>query len=162
MAHLVSIKHLYISPGHNFFGRYGREAGTLPMIEREEVRCVSECGIEGDRFYNFKSNYKRQITLFAEEVYLALCGQFDVSDRAVSVFRRNVVTQGVALNEWIGRRFAIGEVVLEGTEECRPCPWMEEAFAPGAEAALKGRGGLRARVLSDGVLRAGEMVWREV
>jgi MOSC domain-containing protein YiiM len=53
----------------------------------------------------------------------------------------------------IGRRFSIQGVLFEATEECRPCHWMDNAVAPGAEEWLKGRGGLRCRVLSDGVLR---------
>jgi MOSC domain-containing protein YiiM len=57
------------------------------------------------------------------------------------------------LNEFIGREFEIQGVRFFGTEECRPCYWMDQAFAPGAEAAMKGRGGLRARILTDGTLR---------
>jgi MOSC domain-containing protein YiiM len=49
----------------------------------------------------------------------------------------------------------MGGVTFEGTGEARPCHWMNHAVAPGAEEWLKGRGGLRARVLSDGVLKAG-------
>jgi len=51
----------------------------------------------------------------------------------------------------IGREFEIQGVRFHGTEECRPCYWMEQAFAPGANEFLKGRGGLRAEILSDGI-----------
>ncbi|MEI8342757.1 MAG: molybdenum cofactor biosysynthesis protein, partial [Verrucomicrobiota bacterium] len=68
--------------------------------------------------------------------------------------RRNVITTGVNLNELIGKRFDIQNVQFEGIEECRPCHWMDQAFAPGAEQWLKGRGGLRARILTNGVLRS--------
>lgn len=159
---MAGINHLYISRGHNFFGHYGRDAGTHAMDECEEVRCVAGQGIEGDRFFGFKENYRGQITLFADEVYGALCRRFEVWDRPPSVFRRNVVTRGVDLNALIGRRFGIGEVTLEGTEECRPCEWMDRAFHAGAEEALRGQGGLRARILSDGVLRAGLAEFHEI
>jgi MOSC domain-containing protein YiiM len=58
------------------------------------------------------------------------------------------------LNDLIGREFEIQGVHLFGTEECRPCYRMDQAFTPGAEAAMKGRGGLRARIVTDGSLRA--------
>jgi MOSC domain-containing protein YiiM len=67
--------------------------------------------------------------------------------------RRNVITKGVDLNSLIGKRFVIQGVEFEGVCECSPCHWMNEAIAPGAEAALHGRGGLRARILTDGQLK---------
>jgi MOSC domain-containing protein YiiM len=59
----------------------------------------------------------------------------------------------VDLNTLIGVEFEVQGVRFLGSAECSPCYWMDRAFAPGAEAALKGRGGLRAKILSDGVLR---------
>jgi MOSC domain-containing protein YiiM len=58
------------------------------------------------------------------------------------------------LNALIGVEFELQGIRFLGTEECKPCYWMEQAFHPGAEAAMKGRGGLRARILTDGVLRS--------
>ena len=72
---------------------------------------------------------------------------------APSVYRRNVITRGVDLNTLIGVEFEIQGVRFLGNSECSPCYWMDQAFGPGAEAALKGRGGLRAKILTDGVLR---------
>ena len=63
-----------------------------------------------------------------------------------SVFRRNVITHGADLNELIDREFEVQGVRFYGTAECTPCYWMDRAFAPGAEAALLGHGGLRARI----------------
>ena len=70
-------------------------------------------------------------------------------------FRRNVVLAGVDITQLIGRRFTLGGVEFEGTVESTPCYWMEQAVAPGAEAWLRGNGGLRARILSDGPLAVG-------
>ena len=63
----------------------------------------------------------------------------------------------------IGRRFRLGGIEFEGICEAKPCYWMEQAVAPGAEAWLLGRGGLRAKILSDGMLSAGpaELVLQE-
>ena len=65
-----------------------------------------------------------------------------------------MITEGADLNALIGQRFIVQGVEFEGVCECSPCYWMDRAIAPGAEEALKGRGGLRARILSNGVLRA--------
>jgi len=76
-------------------------------------------------------------------------------DRAVpSAVRRNVFTRNVDLNELIDQDFEIQGVRFHGTQECRPCYWMNRAIAPGAEEFLEGRGGLRARILTDGELRS--------
>ena len=152
----ISIRHLYVSPGHNYFGHHEQPAGTHPIVEVRTARCVAGRGIEGDRFFDFKPDYKGQITFFAQEVYELLCASLDVRDRPSSVFRRNVITSGVDLNTLIGREFEIQGVRFLGTGECSPCRWQNQAFGPGAEGALQGRGGLRAKILSDGVLRVSD------
>jgi len=149
----ILINHLYRSPGHNFFGRHGQPPGEHGMIECRELQCAAGRGIVGDRFFDFKPDYAGQITFFSSEVHEALCRELGVSDKAPSVFRRNVITTGVDLNALIGEEFQIQGVRFHGTEECRPCDWMNRAFAPGAEQFLKRRGGLRAVILSDGCLR---------
>jgi MOSC domain-containing protein YiiM len=149
----IAIKHLYLSPGHNFFGRHGQSAGKHPIIERAELQCLAGRGIVGDRFFDFKASYRGQITFFAYEVYEAMCREFSVNDRLPSVFRRNVITAGMDLNALIGEEFEVQGLRFRGTEECRPCHWMNQAFAAGAEEFLKQRGGLRAMILTDGTLR---------
>lgn len=126
------------------------------MVEVTEIRCLAGRGIEGDRFLDFKSNYKGQITFFAAEIYDELCASLAVWHRPPSAFRRNVITRGADLNSLIGVEFEIQGVRFLGSSECSPCYWLDAAFAQGTEAALKGRGGLRAKILTDGVLRAGE------
>jgi MOSC domain-containing protein YiiM len=150
----MEICHLFISPGHNFVGHHGREPGTHPMIEIYEIECVAGCGIRGDRYFDFKDDYKGQITFFALEVFNDLCSALQIHDCAPSLARRNVITCGVDLNDLIDQEFEVQGVRFFGTEECRPCYWMDRAFAPGAQEFLKGRGGLRARILSDGSLRS--------
>lgn len=122
------------------------------MQEVNEIECVAGHGIKGDRFYSFKPDYKGQITFFAEEVYQGLCKALKI-ERPPSVFRRNIITYGVDLDQWIGKEFEIQGVSFLGTAECSPCYWMNSAFGPGAEEWLKGRGGLRAKILTSGRLR---------
>lgn len=150
---MIRIEHLYVSPGHNYFGHHGRAPDEHPMIEVDELECVAGRGLRGDRFFDYKPDYKGQATFFAAEIYDELCGVFQVIDREPWAFRRNIVTRGVDLNTLIGVEFEVQGVRFLGTGECSPCHWMETAFAPGAEAALKGRGGLRAKILTDGRLR---------
>lgn len=149
----MRVEHLYISPAHTFFGHHGRPAGLEPMQEVEEVVCVAGRGLEGDRFFDHKQDYKGQVTFFDMETYERLCGLLGVYDREPSVFRRNVLVRGLDLNALVGREFEVQGVRFLGTEEAKPCYWMEQAFGPGAEEAMKGCGGLRARILTDGVMR---------
>lgn len=149
----MQILHIYISPEHNYFGHHGMPAGKAPMVEVDSVECMAGEGLAGDRFLGHKEDYKGQITFFAQEVYERLCEKFQAADADPSLFRRNVITQGMDLNSLIGQEFELQGIRFLGTEECRPCYWMDEALAPGAEEAMKGNGGLRARILSSGTLR---------
>ena len=150
----VEVLHLYISAGHNYVDHHGQAAGTHPIIEVPELRCVAGRGIQGDRFFDHRTDFKGQITFFADEVYRSLCEELGVWDKLPSVFRRNVITRGIDLAHWVDVEFEINGVCFLGTEECRLCYWMDQAFGTGAEGALRGCGGLRARILSDGILTA--------
>jgi MOSC domain-containing protein YiiM len=150
----VEVCHLYISAGHNFVGHHGREPDTHAMIEVPEIECVAGRGIRGDRYFDFKDDYKGQITFFSMEVFDELCRALQIQEGSHAQARRNVITRGVDLNELIGKEFELQGVRFFGMEECRPCYWMDGAFAPGAEKFLKGRGGLRAKILTDGKLRS--------
>jgi MOSC domain-containing protein YiiM len=86
------------------------------------------------------------------EVFDELCSAMQIQAYSPSLARRNVITLGVDLNELIGQEFEVQGVRFLGMEECRPCYWMDGAFAPGAKEFLKGRGGLRAKILKGGKL----------
>jgi MOSC domain-containing protein YiiM len=154
--HAISISHIYISPGHNFFGHHGQPAGSNPVLEVQQIECVADRGVRGDRFFDYKESYKGQITFFAWETFRELCNALNIENKAPGNLRRNVITHGVALNSLIDREFEIQGIRFQGVCECSPCYWMDQALAPGAEAFLKGRGGLRARILSSGFLRVDE------
>jgi MOSC domain-containing protein YiiM len=149
----VKVRHLYISPGHNFFGHHGLPAGEYPIETVQHVECVAGRGIQGDRFFDFKQDYKGQITFFALEVFKELSAALAIKEKAPAVLRRNVITEGVDLNTLVGRDFELQGLTFRGMTECAPCYWMDGAFGPGAEHFLQGRGGLRAQILVGGILR---------
>ena len=148
----LRIEHLYVSPGHNFFGHHERPPGAHPIVERDEVTCVAGRGIEGDRFFDYKADYKGQITFFAAEVFETLCDRLGVTGKTTADLRRNVITRGIDLTDWYEREFEVQGVRFWGMGECKPCYWMDRAIGAGAEDALRGNGGLRAKILSNGRL----------
>jgi len=152
---MITIEHLCLSPAHNFFGHHGGPAGDATAVEVPEIECVGGRGVRGDRFFDYKPDYKGQITFFSMEVFESLCARFGVPELPPTAVRRNVFTRGVDLNTLVGREFALQGVRFSGAEECRPCYWMDQAVAPGAEVVMRGWGGLRARIRGDGRLGVG-------
>jgi hypothetical protein len=149
----VKLVHIFISPEHNYFGHHGQPSGRAPLLSLDQAEVVAGKGIVGDRFFGWKEDYAGQVTFFSLEVHEALCAALDVRDRGPEVYRRNLVVTGADLNALIGREFELQGLRFLGVAESKPCYWMDEAFAPGAEEALRGRGGLRAKVLTSGMLR---------
>ena len=149
----MKIRHLFISPGHNYFGHHEQSAGENPTVEVAEVTCVAGRGIKGDRFFDFKEKYRGQITFLSLEVFDALCAELKLSGKSPGATRRNVIVEGADLNSLIGSEFELQGVRFHGMAECSPCYWMDQALAPGAEQFLQSRGGLRAQILTDGKLR---------
>ncbi len=148
----MKIHHIFISPGHNFYGHNGRLPGQHPTLAVSEVECVAGKGLVGDRFFNYKANYKGQVTFFSSEVFAAMCAELKVSGKSPGDSRRNIVVAEMDLNTLVGQEFTVQGVRFRGMAECSPCHWMDEAFAPGAEKFLRNRGGLRAQILTDGKL----------
>lgn len=157
----MTIHHLYTSPGHNYYGRHGKPAGTSPIEEHGSIRLVAGRGIEGDRFFDWKEDYKGQITLIDVQVINDIRAYAENPDLPASAFRRNVVTEGLDLNALIGKNFLLNGILLEGSEECSPCYWMDKACGKeGTEEHMKNRGGLRCRILGSGTLSTGEVNFR--
>ncbi len=153
------LRYLYLAESHNYVGHFGREPGTSPMLQVQRLPVRAGRGIPGDRFFDWRPDFKGQISFFANEVLEDIASRFPGQRLLPSMVRRNVITAQVDLNAWIGREFQCQGIHFFGTEECRPCHWMNVAIGPGAESAMKGRGGLRARILTDGYLREGEADW---
>jgi MOSC domain-containing protein YiiM len=152
----MQIRQIFISEGHNYFGHHGRAPDDHPVLEVPSIECVAGHGIRGDRFYDYRDDYKGQITFFSFEVFEKLAQHFGLTDKSAGAVRRNVVVTGIHLNDLIGQEFSIQGVRLRGMAHCRPCYWMDQAIAPGAEKFLEGNGGLRAQILSDGVIAVGD------
>ncbi len=148
------VTHLFISPEHVYVGHFGQPSGKVPMTEVDRVELVAGRGVVGDRYFAHDEGHKGQATFFSEEAWLRLRQEVGGQDRSPGVFRRNVIVRGADLNALIGVEFEIQGVRFKGSEYCKPCFWMDEAFAPGTLKALSDwkAGGLRTRVLSDGVL----------
>ena len=148
---------IWISRGNDFRGRH--EIGRLDhgIDGVAAVECVAGMGLRGDRYFGYKPDFKGQVTFFDVAVVHAVQERFSKPDLPSSVFRRNLIVSGVNLAEWAGKRFRFRGIDFEAIEECRPCYWMDEVVAPGTEEFLKSnfRGGLRAKILSDGMLRVG-------
>lgn len=149
---------IWISPGHDFRGHHGGPRGNHGAEKLDQVECVAGLGLRGDRYFGHKEDFKGQVTFFDAAAIQSVREHFSKPDLCGSVFRRNLIVRGVDLSAWVGRRFRFQGIEFEGSEECRPCHWMDEAVGPGAEEFLKHRcrGGLRARILSDGMLRTGD------
>ena len=118
-----------------------------------EVECVAGRGLRGDRYFDYKEDYKGQITFFAMEVMEALRFELKRPDAQPQATRRNAFVRGADLPSLINKEFEVQGVRFVGVEESRPCHWMNSALGPGAEEWLRGRAGLRCRILTDGVLR---------
>ncbi|ADE53882.1 MOSC domain-containing protein [Coraliomargarita akajimensis] len=150
----LRVKAIYISKGHDFVGRHGKGRLNHGIQQVDTIECVAGSGLVGDRYFNHKEDFKGQITFFDWTTYQRIQRDFDLPNLDATIFRRNVLTVGLDLNTLIGKRFTLQGIEFEGSEECRPCYWMDEATGKkGVEQALKGFGGLRARILSSGMLR---------
>jgi len=124
------------------------------MMEVPEVECVAGRGLRGDRFFDYVEDYKGQITFFSLDVFDELCATLQVEGVDPGNVRRNVFVRDIDLNSLIGKDFEVQGVRFHGTEESRPCHWMNRAIKSGAQEFLRGRGGLRARILTGGILRS--------
>jgi MOSC domain-containing protein YiiM len=133
-----------------------RPQRDVPMEVLDEVTAVTGQGLSGDRYSNTSGD--RGITLIQAEhlpVIAALSGHAVIDPARL---RRNVVVAGISVIALKGRRFRIGDVLVEGVSSCDPCARMEADLGPGGFNAMRGMGGLCARILEGGILRRGDLV----
>ena len=133
-----------------------RPQRDVPMDEVDHAIAESGAGLVGDRYAG--GSGKRGITLIQAEHLPAIAALSGHAAVAPATLRRNVVVSGLPLVALKGRRFRIGEVLLEGTDECDPCSRMEAALGPGGFNAMRGHGGLCARILEGGTIQRGDAV----
>jgi len=136
---------------------------SAPMETVEEVRAVPGRGLQGDRYYlgvgafSHKPSPKREITLIEGESLEALQRDYQIELKPDET-RRNIVTRGVALNHLVSKEFTVGSVRLRGIELCEPCSYLESLTKPGVKQGLIHRGGLRAQILTEGIIRVGDAI----
>jgi MOSC domain-containing protein YiiM len=133
------------------------------MKSVEEVRAWPGRGLEGDRYflkvgtYSAKDGADREITLVETEALEALLRDYGVALDPGET-RRNVATRGVPLNHFVGQVFRVGGATARGLRLCEPCSHMEQLSGKRIRAGLVHRGGLRAQILTEGVIRVGDAV----
>jgi len=131
-----------------------RPARRVPLTPLREVEAVAESGLRGDRY---ASPGKRQVTLIQAE-HLPVLASVLGKPVEPEMLRRNIVVSGINLVALKSARFRIGEALLEGTGPCEPCSRMEETLGAGGYNAMRGHGGITARVLEGGWIRIGDPV----
>jgi MOSC domain-containing protein YiiM len=126
----------------------------------EEVEADERKGLLGDHYSGGSGN--RQVTLIQHEHLQGVARMLSLESVDPGLTRRNIVVSGINLLAFKDRRFRIGEAVLEMTGECHPCSRMEENLGPGGYNAMRGHGGITARVVAGGMIRQGDVVRLEV
>ena len=133
----------------------------------DQIRAVPGRGLDGDRYFNnsdagWADEPDREITLIESEAFEGMKRESGL-DLQPSEGRRNIVTRGVPLNHLVGREFDVGEVRLRGMRLCEPCSHLQKiSKQPGILGGLIHRGGLRAQILSEGIIKVDDRVAADI
>ncbi|WP_397570094.1 MOSC domain-containing protein [Schlesneria sp. T3-172] len=130
--------------------------GPINIVAEAEL--VADRGLKGDRRFTGRPGVKRQVTLIQSEHLPAVASLLHRTEIPPELLRRNLVVSGVNLLALKGRRFSIGDSLLEFSGPCEPCSKMEIALGPGGFNAMRGHGGITAMVLRGGIIRLGDAV----
>lgn len=136
-----------------------RPARHALMVTPPALRLTPEDGAVGDH-YSSRTGAARGVTLIEQECLAAIFSYLGAGPPDPLLLRRNIVTSGINLDALRERRFQVGGAVLEHTGACHPCSRMEALLGPGGYNAVRGRGGITARVLSAGEVSVGDAVVR--
>lgn len=134
-----------------------RPERRAPLASVPQVEAIAGYGLAGDH-YASKNNGNRQVTLIQAEHLEAVAKILGKPEVRAAWVRRNLLVSGINLYALRDRKFRIGGVVLEGSGTCDPCSRMEEVLGDGGYNAMRGHGGIIARILEGGVLRSGDPV----
>jgi MOSC domain-containing protein YiiM len=134
-----------------------RPARRAPVEAVREAVVEESRGLHGDHHRHLRG-VPREVTLVQHEHLAQIAALLDRGEVPPGLLRRNLAVSGIDLAALERRVFRIGEVVLEGTGPCTPCARMDEALGDGGRKAMKGRGGITARVLRGGTIRVGDTV----
>ena len=128
-----------------------------PTVNIDEAHVIPGMGIVGDRYFtdhkknDADSKGGREITLIELETIEAIIVNDDIQ-LTPSQTRRNIITHGIALNDLVGRRFVIGDIQLKGIRLCEPCNYLASRTDPRILKSLLHRGGLRAEIITEGII----------
>lgn len=155
----VEVLHLLVSPAHAYFGRARDGAADVPTTDAESVEVVAGKGIVGDRFFGKAAHMDAAVTLLAVEALEAMAAELGVAPFDPLLARRNVVLRGAQLAPLLGEEVVLesggASVRLRVGRPANPCAWMDRVLAPGAHAAMRGRGGVRCTPLTTGTVHRG-------
>ncbi|MGK3957817.1 MOSC domain-containing protein [Arthrobacter sp. R4] len=158
----VEVLHLLVSPAHAYFGRAREGAADVPTTDADRFELVAGKGIVGDRFFGKAAHMDAAVTVMAVEALESIAAELGTAPFNPLLTRRNVILRGADLPPLLGGEFALeshGNVArFKAGRPAHPCAWMDQMLAPGAHKAMRGRGGIRCQVLSDGVLNRGPAV----
>lgn len=128
------------------------------MLVLDAVEARREAGLTGDHARPGPRN-ARQVTLIQWEhlaVISALLGRDAPHGIKPEDLMRNIAVSGINLFSLKGRRFRIGQAILETTGWCQPCAKLEQRLGLGTFQAVRGHGGITARVIHSGIIRLGD------
>lgn len=134
-----------------------RPAHRQPLVAVPEAEIVFGAGLRGDRYLG-KGDGKRAVTLMQAEHLIAVAGILSLSEVTPFQMRRNLIVSGLNLLALKGRQFSIGTALLEMSGDCAPCFRMDENLGPGGFQAMRGHGGITARVLRGGLIQIGDPI----
>ena len=128
------------------------------MKNVNNVKTFAGKGLEGDRHFKANNNKRSQITLIESEninYYNKISG---TSIQLIN-FRRNIITQGIYLNEFLNKEFLIGKVKVKAHDLCRPCKFLQERLKQtDIIKEFIHKGGLRCEILEDGEISVGDLI----
>ncbi|WP_338104788.1 MOSC domain-containing protein [Modestobacter muralis] len=160
----VEVVGLLAAPGHRYDGRPDPTTAALPVESRTSIEVRADLGVVGDRYSARPAHRDASVTVLAVESLEELAAELGTGTWDPLAARRNVVLRGAEVEALRGQPFSLdcgaGEVRLDGGRPANPCAWMDLVLAPGAHRGMRGRGGVRCRPRSDGVLRLGPAVLR--
>jgi len=131
----------------------------------KEVNAEPGRGLLGDRYAEMNGKFSggkiepsQEVTLIEEEAIEAAVADYEM-ELSHTISRRNLLTRNTPLNHLVGREFQVGDVTLKGVELCEPCRYLEGLQQNDKLVeALRHRGGLRAQVISGGIMKVGDTI----
>lgn len=139
-----------------WIGLRSARLGEITIVD--EAVLVADRGLEGDHKVAGRAGTKRQVTLIQHEHLIAVAGMLHRDQVPPELTRRNLVVSGINLLALKGKQFRVGEALLEFSGPCEPCSRMEANLGPGGFNAMRGHGGITAKVIEDGTIRVGESI----